>query len=47
MNAVIPLEKEDFFSDILISTWGVTSGDDYVSPERINELEKIFYEKVR
>ena len=47
VNAVIPIEKEEYFNDILISTWGVTSSYDYVSPARIKELEGIFYEKVR
>jgi hypothetical protein len=32
VNAVIPIEKEDYFKDVLISTWGVTSSYDYISP---------------
>lgn len=47
VNAVIPKEKEDFYVDLIIYTWGITAGDDYVSPERIKELEAIFHEKVR
>ncbi len=32
---------------MVISTWGLTTGDEYVSPERILQLEKILFEKVR
>ena len=32
---------------MVISTWGLTTGDEYVSPERIKQLETIFFEKVR
>jgi hypothetical protein len=31
----------------VIGTWGVTIGVDYVSPERIHQLESMFYEKIR
>ena len=53
VNAVLPIEKEDYFVNVniikkmVISTWGLTTGDEYVSPERISELETIFFEKVR
>jgi hypothetical protein len=53
VNAVLPIEKEDYFVNVLflnkmvISTWGLTTGDEYVSPERILQLEKILFEKVR
>jgi len=32
---------------MIISSWGLTTGSDYVSPERIQALEDIFFEKVR
>lgn len=53
INAVLPIEKEDYFVNVkiiikmVISTWGLTTGDEYVSPERIKQLETIFFEKVR
>jgi len=30
-----------------LSTWGITSSIDYVSTERLTELENIIYEKIR
>lgn len=30
-----------------MSTWGITSSIDYVSTERLTELENIIYEKIR
>ena len=32
---------------MIISTWGVTASESYVSPERLAELETILYEKIR
>lgn len=32
---------------MVISTWGVTASESYVSPERLAELESILYEKIR
>ncbi len=47
VNATLPYEKENYFVDLVLKSWGVTSGTDYVSQERIAELETIIYEKVR
>lgn len=47
MNAVLPIEKEDYFENLVVKTWGLTTSNEYVSPSRILELENIFYEKVR
>lgn len=47
MNATLPDEKEEYFVDVLLSTWGIISNADYVSPERIADLEIILYEKIR
>ena len=33
--------------DIILNTWGITSSIDYVSMERLNNLEAILFEKVR
>lgn len=32
---------------MVISTWGITSGVDYVSPQRLAQLEQIVFEKIR
>lgn len=47
VNATLPQEKEEYFVDLVLSTWGITSGSDYVSPERMQELEITLYEKIR
>lgn len=47
VNAVLPSEKEDYFINLVINTWGLTTGDEYVSPERIQEIQNIFFEKIR
>ena len=47
VNATLPKEKEEYFVDIILSTWGITSSVDYVSPERLADLEVILYEKIR
>lgn len=47
VNATLPKEKEEYFVDILLTTWGITSSVDYVSPERLADLEIILYEKIR
>lgn len=43
----MPKEKEEYFVDIILSTWGITSSADYVSSERLDDLELILYEKIR
>eukprot|EP01016_Furgasonia_blochmanni_P042888 TRINITY_DN5743_c0_g1_i10.p1 TRINITY_DN5743_c0_g1~~TRINITY_DN5743_c0_g1_i10.p1 ORF type:complete len:561 (+),score=190.53 TRINITY_DN5743_c0_g1_i10:73-1755(+) len=47
VNATLPAEKEQYFCDLVLKTWGITTGVDYVSPERLSQLEGILYEKVR
>lgn len=47
MNATMPNDKEEYFIDVILLTWGITSGADYVSPERLADLEIILYEKIR
>lgn len=42
----MPAEKDEYFIDTVLETWGL-SEDSYVSPQRIEELEDILYEKVR
>lgn len=47
VNATLPKEKEDYFVDILLSTWGITSSVNYVSAERLAYLKSTLYEKIR
>jgi len=47
VNATLPSEKEEYFTDLVLKTWGITTSDSYVSPERIADLEIILYEKIR
>jgi len=47
VNATLPLEKEEYFVDLVLKTWGITTSFNYVSPERVAELEAILYEKIR
>lgn len=47
MNATLPNDKEEYFVDVILQTWGITSGAEYVSPERLADLEIILYEKIR
>jgi len=46
-NATLPAEKEEYFIDLVIKTWGITSSEAYISPERLADLEIILFEKVR
>lgn len=46
VNACLPAEKDEYFIDTVLETWGL-SEDSYISPQRIEELEDILYEKVR
>jgi len=47
VNATLPYEKENYFCDLVMRSWGVSSGECYVSPERLACLERTIYEKVR
>lgn len=46
VNACLPAEKDEYFIDTVLETWGM-SEDTYISPQRVDELEDILYEKVR
>lgn len=46
VNACLPAEKDEYFIDTVLETWGL-SEDSYISPQRIEELIDILYEKVR
>jgi len=47
INATLPAEKDDYFVEILLKTWGLNSAGSYVNPQKLAELEKIIFEKVR
>lgn len=47
INATLPAEKDDYFVDLVLKTWGLQSDKAQVSPQRVEELENILFEKVR
>ncbi len=47
INACLPAEKDDYFIDLVLKTWGLNTNKDFVSPQRVAELEDIIFEKVR
>jgi Ca2+-binding EF-hand superfamily protein len=48
LNACLPAEKDEYFVDIVMSTWNMTQDTgSYITPERVEELQSIIFEKVR
>lgn len=47
INATLPAEKDDYFVDIVLKTWGLNNEKAIVSPQRVEEIENIIFEKVR
>lgn len=47
VSATLPAQKEEYFVDLVVNTWALTSSALYVSPERLEQLEHTLYEKVR
>jgi calcyphosin len=47
INATLPAEKDDYFVDLVLKTWGLNNEKTLVSPQRVEEIEKIVFEKVR
>ena len=47
INATLPAEKDDYFVDLVLKTWGLNNVMTLVSPQRVEEIEKIVFEKVR
>jgi Ca2+-binding EF-hand superfamily protein len=47
VNATLPAEKDDYFIDMVLKTWGLNTDKVMVSAARIKELEDIIFEKVR
>jgi len=46
VSACLPAEKDEYFIDTVLETWGL-SEDTYITPQRVEELEDILFEKVR
>ena len=48
VNATLPAEKDDYFVELVLKTWGLTSSKSTsVTAERLSELEDIVFEKIR
>lgn len=47
INAVTPNEKENYFVDMLIKTWGLDADKASVSPACLAEMEDVIFEKIR
>ena len=49
INACLPAEKDDYFSDLVLKTWGLNADASItnVTPQRVLEMENIIFEKVR
>ncbi len=47
VNATLPAEKDDYFVDTVLKTWGISTSKVNVSAERVAELESIVFEKIR
>lgn len=50
VNATLPAEKDDYFVDLVLKTWGLTSANTqkvFVTADRIKQLEDIIFEKIR
>lgn len=43
ISATIPVEQDEYFVNVLVSTWGIPVED----PSRLNAIENTLYEKVR
>ncbi len=47
INACLPAEKDDYFIDLVLKTWGLNNAAVSVSDQRLKELQTIIFEKVR
>ena len=46
-NAVLPNERENYFIDMVLKTWGINADKAKVPANRIRELVDIIFEKIR
>mmetsp|Transcript_29363 Transcript_29363/g.39699 ORF Transcript_29363/g.39699 Transcript_29363/m.39699 type:complete len:426 (+) Transcript_29363:331-1608(+) len=47
LNCVLPQEKESYFIDVVLKTWGLNANVANVPASRLAELEDIIFEKIR
>lgn len=47
INACLPAEKDDYFVDMVLKTWGMSIDKSIISAKKIEEIEEIIFEKVR
>lgn len=47
VSACLPSEKDEYFVDLVLTTWGLTANKSAVSAERLSQLEDIIFEKIR
>lgn len=47
INSCLQAEKDDYFVDLVLSTWGLNSDKAFVSEARLRQLEDTVFEKVR
>lgn len=47
INACLPAEKDDYFVDLVLRTWGLNSDKAFVSSSRLSEIESTIFEKIR
>ena len=47
INATLPAEKDDYFVDLVLKTWGISASKVHVHNDRLNELQGIIFEKIR
>ena len=47
INACLPEEKDDYFVDLILKTWGLSADKAFVSNQKIQDLIDIIFEKVR
>jgi Ca2+-binding EF-hand superfamily protein len=47
VNATLPAEKDDYFVDTVLKTWGLSTSKVFVAPTRVDEIESIVFEKIR
>jgi calcyphosin len=46
VNACLPAEKDEYFIESVLSSWGI-SQDAFITPQRLEELENVIFEKIR
>lgn len=46
-NAVLPSDRETYFIDVILKTWGLQGGADAVSASKVQEIEDVIFEKIR